>query len=142
MVFYLRKNSQCQLFYVSLSTMKFIKSFALICLQFSVISSAIAQQVRLDGLDLSTQALNKECLYSYQTNNHSSFNRGLCLGIILGVEDNASYDKKICIPSNVTIEERLKAINSFVGNNPSKRHASFASNVYDALFKEWPCAFK
>lgn len=138
----MRNISQCQLLCVSLSSMKFIKTFALIYLLFSMISSAIAQQVRLDRLDLSTQALNKECQYSYKANNQTSFNRGLCLGIILGVEDNASYDKKICIPSNVTIEERLKAINSFVRKNPSKRHAAFASNVYDALFKEWPCALK
>ena len=119
--------------------MKFIKAFAMNCLLFLVISPAIAQQVRMDRLDLSTQALNKECQYSYKVNNQSNFNRGLCLGIILGVEDNASYDKKICIPSNVTIQQRVKAINSFIQKNPSKRHAAFASNVYDALFKKWPC---
>ncbi len=122
--------------------MKFIKAFAINCLLFLVISPAIAQQVRMDRLYLSTQALNKECQYSYKSNNHNSFNRGLCLGIILGVEDNASYDKKICIPLNVTIEQRVKAINSFIQKNPSKGHAAFASNVYDALFNEWPCALK
>lgn len=109
------------------------------CLLFLVISPAIAQQGRMDRLDLSTQALSKECQYSYKTDNHNAFKNGLCLGIILGVEDNASYDKKICIPSNVTIEERVKKINIFIQKNTSKRHAAFASNVYDALFKEWPC---
>lgn len=122
--------------------MKFIKTFVINCLLFAVISPAFAQQVRMDRLDLSTQALNKECEYSYKIVNHNAFKIGLCLGIILGVEDNASYDKKLCIPTNVTIEQRVKTINIFIHENPSKRHATFASNVYDALFKEWPCTLK
>jgi hypothetical protein len=122
--------------------MKFIKAFALNCLLFSLTGPAIAQQVKMNRLDLSTQALNKECQHPYKADNHSSFNRGLCLGIILGVEDNASYDKKICIPSNVTIEQRVNAINSFIQKNPSKRQVAFASNVFDALFEDWPCASK
>jgi hypothetical protein len=57
----------------------------------------------------------------------------------LGVEDNASYDKKICVPANVSIKDRVQVINGFIQKNPSKIDEVFASNVFDALVYAWPC---
>jgi hypothetical protein len=43
----------------------------------------------------------------------ASFNQGLCVGIILGVEDNAHYDKKICVPKNMNIRDRLIVVKNY-----------------------------
>jgi hypothetical protein len=34
-----------------------------------------------------------------------NFYQGICIGMILGLGDNARYDKKICIPENISIRE-------------------------------------
>ena len=60
--------------------------------------------------DLTTANLNIQCnrlLVSKMA--EAGFNQGLCVGIILGVEDNAHYDKKICVPNNMNIRIRDKA---------------------------------
>ncbi len=102
-------------------------------------TQAFAQIKTVDGLDLSTPALLKECRAYAQTSVAKTHAQGLCIGIILGVEDNASYDHKFCIPSNISIKERITTIENFIKNNPSYSDAPFASNVYDALVRKWPC---
>ena len=71
-----------------------------------------------------------------------NFNQGLCIGIILGVEDNASYDKKICIPKSVDIKERAQVIRDYVASQPNRMNEAFASLVFDAMIKKWPCSSK
>jgi hypothetical protein len=71
-----------------------------------------------------------------------NFNQGLCIGIILGIEDNAHYDKKVCIPLNVDIKERAQVIKEYIVSQPNRMHESFASLAYDAMTKKWPCSFK
>ena len=117
------------------SILKFIFSL------FAVLTTAQAfsQTKVVDGIDLSTQALLKECRAYTQSSATKTYNQGLCIGIILGVEDNASYDHKFCIPPNTSIKERITTIENFIKNNPSYSDAPFASNVYDALVRKWPC---
>ena len=117
------------------SILKFIFSL------FAVLTTAQAfsQTKVVDGIDLSTQALLKECRAYAQSSAAKTYNQGLCIGIILGVEDNASYDHKFCIPPNTSIKERITTIENFIKNNPSYSDAPFASNVYDALVRKWPC---
>lgn len=102
-------------------------------------AQAFSQTKTVDGLDLSTSALLKECRAYAQSSAAKTYNQGLCIGIILGVEDNASYDHKFCIPPNTSIKERIATIENFIKNNPSYSDAPFASNVYDALVRKWPC---
>ena len=102
-------------------------------------AQAFSQTKVVDGIDLSTQALLKECRAYAQSSAAKTYNQGLCIGIILGVEDNASYDHKFCIPPNTSIKERITTIENFIKNNPSYSDAPFASNVYDALVRKWPC---
>ena len=71
-----------------------------------------------------------------------NFNQGLCIGIILGVEDNAHYDKKICVPQNVDIKERAQVVRDYVASQPNRMNEAFGSLVFDALIKKWPCSFK
>jgi hypothetical protein len=82
------------------------------------------------------------CQLFLKDENTKDFDTGLCLGIIIGVEDNASYDKKICIPTETVMRQKVETVLTFIQNNPSLMNASFASNVYDALSPQWPCATK
>jgi hypothetical protein len=66
----------------------------------------------------------------------------LCIGIILGVEDNAHYDRKICIPKNIDIKKRAQVIKDFVATQPNRMNESFASLAFDALVQKWPCTPK
>ena len=71
-----------------------------------------------------------------------NFSQGLCIGIILGVEDNAHYDKKICVPKNVDIKERAQVVGDYVATQPNRMNEAFASLVFDALVQKWPCSTK
>jgi hypothetical protein len=93
--------------------------------------------------DLTTAKLNLECnrlLVGKAT--EVSFNQGLCVGIILGVEDNAHYDKKICVPSNINIRNRLIVVKSYVETQPKRMQEAYASLAFDALAQKWPCSTK
>ena len=93
--------------------------------------------------DLTTAKLNLECnrLLVSKTK-EASFNQGLCIGIILGVEDNAHYDKKICIPNNMNIRDRLIVVKSYIETQPKRMKEAYASLVFDALAQKWPCSPK
>ena len=93
--------------------------------------------------DLSTTKLNLECnrLLVGKTE-EASFNQGLCVGIILGVEDNAHYDKKICVPDNINIRDRLIVVKNYVETQPNRMKEAYASLVFDALAQKWPCSTK
>ena len=93
--------------------------------------------------DLTTAKLNHECnrLLVSKTK-EAGFNQGLCVGIILGVEDNAHYDKKICVPQNVGIKERAQVVRDYVASQPNRMNEAFGSLVFDALIRRWPCSFK
>ena len=67
------------------------------------------------------------------------FNQGLCVGIILGVEDNAYYDKKICIPKNIGIKERVQVVREYIATQPKRMNEAFASLAFDAMAEKWPC---
>jgi hypothetical protein len=69
-----------------------------------------------------------------------NFNQGLCIGIILGVEDNAHYDKKICVPKNIDIKERAQVVSNYVASQPTRMNETFASLVFDAMIQKWPCS--
>jgi hypothetical protein len=93
--------------------------------------------------DLSTAKLNIICgeIANGKTS-RNDFNQGLCIGIILGVEDNAHYDRKICIPKNIDIKKRAQVIKDFVATQPNRMNESFASLAFDALVQKWPCTPK
>lgn len=69
-----------------------------------------------------------------------NFIQGVCVGIILGVEDNAHYDQKICVPKNRDIQERAQVIKDYIASQPNRMNETFASLVYDAMIKKWPCS--
>lgn len=70
-----------------------------------------AEPAPIAKLNLSTAKLNFECnkLLASKTE-EANFTQGLCVGIVLGVEDNAHYDKKICVPNDIKMSDRLKVV--------------------------------
>ena len=88
--------------------------------------------------DLTACTLNKHCLELLSNSRPSTFETGLILGIILGVEDDASYDKKIAIPSTVSTIERIQIISDYIQKHPQHQLESFASLVFDAMIERWP----
>ncbi|CAM3756802.1 Rap1a/Tai family immunity protein [Polynucleobacter antarcticus] len=88
--------------------------------------------------DLTTATLNSICS-EVASGKTEGFNQGLCIGIILGVEDNAHYDKKICIPKTVNVQERAKVVSDYVATQPDRMKEAFASLAFDAMIKKWPC---
>jgi hypothetical protein len=93
--------------------------------------------------DLSTARLNLVCSeIAGSKAKAENFNQGLCIGIILGVEDNAHYDKKICVPQSVDIKERAQVVRDYVATQPKRMNEAFASLVFDALVQKWPCSPK
>lgn len=91
--------------------------------------------------ELNTAKLNLECnKILVSKTKEVSFNQGLCVGIILGVEDNAHYDKKICVPNNANIGDRLMVVKNYVQTQPARMKEAYASLVFDALAQKWPCS--
>ncbi len=59
--------------------------------------------------DLSTARLNLVCSeIAGSKAKAENFNQGLCIGINLGVEDNAHYDKKFVSPKMLILKSVLK----------------------------------
>ncbi len=116
-----------------------VLSIALILLTFHL-NSASADTKTGDMPDLTTAKLNRDCsgLLGGKLQ-EANFSQGLCLGIILGVEDNAQYDKKICVPKNIGIRERVMVVRDYVSTQPKRMNEAFASLAFDALVVKWPC---
>ena len=104
------------------------------------LNSAYADIKVKDMPDLSTAKLNPECgEFIGGKAQELGFNQGLCIGIILGVEDNASYDKKICVPITISIQERVIVVRDYIATQPKRMKEAFASLAFDALIRKWPC---
>ncbi|WP_216173512.1 Rap1a/Tai family immunity protein [Polynucleobacter alcilacus] len=104
---------------------------------------AFADTKTMDLPDLTTAKLNRECSAFIEGKlQETNFSQGLCIGIILGVEDNARYDKKICVPNNVSLRERVLTVRDYVSTQPKRMNEAFASLVFDALIVKWPCKNK
>jgi len=95
----------------------------------------------MDGMhDLSAARFNLVCSEIADGKaREENFNQGLCVGIILGVEDNANYDKKIFVPKNISIKERAQVIRDYIGTQSKRTNETFASLVFDAMIEKWPC---
>lgn len=78
--------------------------------------------------------------YLESKSREGSFNQGLCVGIILGVEDNAHYDNKICIPKSIDFKDRVQVVMDYVATQTNRMNEAFASLVFDAMVKKWPCS--
>ena len=98
-------------------------------------------EFNMDGMpDLSAARFNLVCSEIADGKaREENFNQGLCVGIILGVEDNAHYDKKICVPKNISIKERVQVIRAYIATQPNRTNETFASLVFDAMIEKWPC---
>jgi hypothetical protein len=98
-------------------------------------------EFNMDGMhDLSAARFNLVCSEIADGKaREENFNQGLCVGIILGVEDNAHYDKKICVPKNISIKERAQVIRDYIGTQSKRTNETFASLVFDAMIEKWPC---
>jgi len=90
--------------------------------------------------NLKTASLNPVCSQLLKSDvQERGFNQGLCVGIILGVEDNAHYDKKICVPADINIQGRVQVVRDYVSTQPNRMDEAFASLVFDAMAEKWPC---
>ena len=117
--------------------------FALFAL-LNVSPSWAVGEFNMNGMpDLTTARLNLICSEIADGKaKEQNFNQGLCIGIILGVEDNAHYDNKICVPQNIDIKERAQVVRDYVALQPNRMNEAFASLVFDAMIEKWPCSFK
>jgi len=88
--------------------------------------------------DVTAATLNQYCLEFLKDHKLSTFEAGLILGIILGVEDDASYDHKIAIPIGLGEIERVQVISNYIEKNPKRQDESFASLAFDAMIEQWP----
>ncbi len=105
--------------------------------------SVLAESSPMPIPNLTTGRLNSICNQLLKDGQQAvSFNHGLCLGIILGVEDNAHYDKKICVPKDIDIKERIRVVNNYIANQPNRAGEAFASLTFDAMAQKWPCRSK
>jgi hypothetical protein len=105
--------------------------------------SSFAGPYPINMPDLTTAKLNLECnMLLADKSKESGFNQGLCVGIVLGVEDNAHYDKKICVPNEVGVRDRLIVVKNYVETQPKRMKEAYASLVFDALAQKWPCSPK
>ncbi len=105
--------------------------------------SALSQSSPMPIPNLTTGRLNSICNQLLNDGQQAvSFNQGLCIGIILGVEDNAHYDKKICVPKDIDIKERIRVVNNYIANQPNRAGEAFASLTFDAMAQKWPCRSK
>lgn len=105
--------------------------------------SVLAQSAPMPIPNLTTGRLTSICNQLLDDKQQAvGFNQGLCVGIILGVEDNAHYDKKICVPKNVDIKERIRVVNNYIATQPNRTSEAFASLTFDAMVKKWPCSVK
>jgi Rap1a immunity proteins len=103
--------------------------------------SALSESLPIPNL--TTGKLNSICNQLLNDSQQAmSFNHGLCVGIILGVEDNAHYDKKICVPRGVDIKERIRVVNQYIATQPNREGEAFASLTFDAMAQKWPCRSK
>jgi hypothetical protein len=103
--------------------------------------SALSESLPIPNL--TTGKLNSICNQLLNDSQQAmSFNHGLCVGIILGVEDNAHYDKKICVPRGVDIKERIRVVNQYIATQPNRAGEAFASLTFDAMAQKWPCRSK
>ena len=120
------------------------KVSALIFAIFFINPSWAFGESKMNGMpDLTTARFNMACSeIADGKTQEGNFNQGLCIGIILGVEDNAHYDKKICVPQNIGIKERVQAIRSYITTQPNRMNEAFASLVFDAMSEKWPCSSK
>ena len=102
--------------------------------------NGFAQSSPMNIPSLTTASLNPVCARLLEIEaQERAFDHGLCVGIILGVEDNAHYDKKICVPSNIEIKGRVQAVRDYVATQPNRMNEAFASLVFDAMAEKWPC---
>ncbi len=97
--------------------------------------------------DLSAGRIDPLCARMQESKTESKaegggFDQGLCAGIILGVEDNAHYDQKICIPKNIDLTSRIRVVRDYVQTQPARIQEAFASLAFDAMVKKWPCKSK
>ncbi len=105
--------------------------------------SALSESSPLPIPNLTTSKLNSICSQLLNNSQQTvTFNHGLCVGIILGVEDNAHYDKKICVPKDVDIKERIRVVSNYIDTQPNRAGEAFASLTFDAMAQKWPCRSK
>ena len=122
------------------------KKQILACMLLVLSSASAFGESKIDPLDLSASKLAAVCS-KFLTESKSrevvpDFSAGLCIGIIVGVEDNAAFDQKICIPITTTTYDRISAVSSYIATQTGRAKEAYASLAFDALIANWPCKTK
>jgi hypothetical protein len=110
----------------------------------SMLSTSSFAEFSINSMpNLTTAALSPVCNKILENGARKlGLNQGLCIGIILGVEDNANYDQKICVPKNANIKDRIQIVRDYVATQPNRFQEAFASLAFDAMEKKWPCPIR
>ena len=118
---------------------RYTKNLVLLLISILLPMSVLAESTLMPIPNLTTGRLSSICNQLLNDKKQAvSFNQGLCIGIILGVEDNAHYDKKICVPKDIDIKERIRVVNNYIVNQPNRAGEAFASLTFDAMAQKWP----
>ena len=122
---------------------RYTNNLVLLLISILLPMSVLAESTLMPIPNLTTGRLNSICNQLLNDGQQAvSFNQGLCIGIILGVEDNAHYDKKICVPKDIDIKERIRVVNNYIATQPNRAGEAFASLTFDAMVKQWPCSVR
>ena len=111
---------------------------AAVSLAVAVLISGPAKAVFEDG-----NKLHSECQSA-----DGSFNRGFCVGYMIGVVDvmlgqqGQHLGWRMCLPSQVKVGQAADVAIQYLEKNPSLRHFTANSSVARALSKAWPCPKK
>lgn len=64
-----------------------------------------------------------------------------CAAYVEGVTDGFTYDRTICVPSdvNITVRQVVDVVVNYLRAHPEQRHYSAPSLAHEALMQAFPC---
>jgi Rap1a immunity proteins len=85
-----------------------------------------------------------ECKEFLESSSNHRLMQRVCLGLIEGVSEISSMKAlriggRLCVPPNVTLGQKLRAVTKFMDELPEAWHLPFSALVQPALFYTWPC---
>ncbi len=87
-------------------------------------------------------ALDGNELNSLCENRTKPFDRGVCIGYMMGVGESLTHllaYSGICAPDDATIDQIRQTVVRYLNERPQQLQRSAVNLVWSALAKKWPC---
>jgi hypothetical protein len=65
---------------------------------------------------------------------------GMCTGYLMGWLSGYTWDKLLCLPSGVTLEQLVRVVVQYVQDHPQRLHERSNGLIHDAIQTAFPCA--